>query len=149
MVTRPWQSRLGPSLVGPSLLATVGLLATAGNAIARSVYVPACEPTPPDHYAVIVFAPTYLDDIRAVLPPGATATVCAANPSRQDIVIKIGHFSQANNAHGFAGRISADITIAVEVRNAAGESLPSPFTPAGVPPVSPASPNSSGVPALY
>ncbi|UZQ53280.1 hypothetical protein OOK60_12280 [Trichothermofontia sichuanensis B231] len=149
MVTRPWQSRLGPSLVGPSLLATVSLLTTAGSAIARSVYVPACEPTPPNHYAVIVFAPTYLDDIRAVLPPGATATVCAANPSRQDILIKIGHFPQANNAHGFAGRIRADITTAVEVRNAAGEILPSPFTPASGPAVPPSPPNSAGVPALY
>ncbi|WP_448561533.1 hypothetical protein [Trichothermofontia sp.] len=143
-MNRLWQSRLGLSL-----LVTASFLLPTDTAIARSIYVPICEPTSPGHYAVIVFAPTYLDDIQAILPPGATATVCAANPSRQAILIKIGHFAQANNAHGFAGRISAEITPAVEVRNAAGEILPSPFTPArAATPASPA-PAPVEVPALY
>lgn len=144
MVNRFW-----PSLLGSSLFATTGLLVTTGAAIARPIYVPACEPTPPGHYAVIVFAPTYLDDVRAVLPPGATATVCAANPSRQDILIKIGHFQQANNAHGFAGRINTDITTAVEVRDAAGTRLASPFSPTPMTTAPTPEPAASGVPALY
>lgn len=144
MVNRFWSSQLGLPL-----LAITGLLATTGAAIARPIYVPACPPTPPGHYAVIVFAPAYLDDVRAVLPPGATATVCAANPSHQDILIKIGHFQQANNAHGFAGRINTDITTAVEVRDATGTRLTSPFTSPPVTPTLTPEPPASSVPALY
>jgi len=147
-VTRFWPSRL----LGPSLWATASILATTSSAIARPIYVPACDPTPSGHYAVIVFAPTYLDDVREILPPGATATVCAANPSRQDILIKIGNFPQANNAHGFANRINTDLTTAVEVRDAAGTKLASPFTaaPVAAPPAPmPSSPGTSRVPALY
>lgn len=98
------------------LLLTGSLAWVPPAALAAGVRVPACPTIRPGQYAIVVFTPKAAPAIERMLPPGATAQICALAPRVQHIVLQIGDFPQRQNAEGFMQRVKTEVTPEVELR---------------------------------
>ncbi|UZQ52996.1 hypothetical protein OOK60_10730 [Trichothermofontia sichuanensis B231] len=98
------------------LLLTGSLAGVSPAALAAGVRVPACPTIRPGQYAIVVFTPKAAPAIERMLPPGATAQICALAPRVQHIVLQIGDFPQRQNAEGFMQRVKTEVTPEVELR---------------------------------
>jgi len=102
----------------------VGFLLLTGSmawvptvAWASSVRVPPCPSIRPGQYAIVVLTPNAAPQIDRILPPGASAQICALTPNVRQIVLRIGDFPQRQNAEGFMQRIRTEVTPEVELRD--------------------------------
>ncbi len=86
------------------------------GALASSVRVPPCPSIRPGQYAIVVLTPNAAPLVDRMLPPGATAQICALTPNIRQIVLRIGDFPQRQNAAGFMQRIKTEVTPEVELR---------------------------------
>ncbi|WP_448562421.1 hypothetical protein [Trichothermofontia sp.] len=99
----------------PVLLAG-SLVGVPTEVLASRVRVPACPNIRPGQYAIVVLTPNAAPRIDRMLPPGASARICALAPKVQQIVLYIGDFPQRQNAEGFMQRIKTEVTPEVELR---------------------------------
>lgn len=108
---RFWQQG---QLAGVWLL--MGVMGMSSGALAASVRVPPCPDIRPGQYAIVVLTPNAAPILDRMLPPGATAQICALTPNVRQIVLRIGDFPQRQNAEGFMQRIKTEVTPEVELR---------------------------------